>query len=94
MTPTGTVRFAGDGSGAFAPAPHCALAPTKSVGTASCSVNYTISAKHAVEKLSVVGQYGGNANFSNSSGTTKLTVSPLTPVVTLHGGTVTAGGNR
>ena len=78
-TPAGTVTWATDNNGAFTPA-SCTLAG--SGGTASCAVSYTPGAVGGGTHV-ITATYGGNANFTGSSGSQTLAVAKATATVTL-----------
>jgi PKD repeat protein len=75
ITPTGSVGFVSNSTGVFAQ-PSCALAPTGTVGVASCSVNYTpgVTGSHAV----TVSYPGDSSHLSSSGGVTVMVVSAST----------------
>ena len=80
-TPAGTVDWSSTPSGTFVPDP-CTLAPTLTVGVASCTVVFSsmTAAKHTI-----TASYPGDAIHEGSEGSTTVTVTPGPPAtVTLH----------
>jgi hypothetical protein len=76
-SPTGKVNFTTANVGTFLPT-FCMLTagPT---GSASCSVTYTPTSANGSNLIHyLTAAYTGDSNFSNSSGLTPVTVSPLT----------------
>jgi hypothetical protein len=70
-TPTGTVGFSSNGSGAFSPATSCTLAASATTGVASCTVTYTPT---TTGTQTITGAYGGDTTHAPSSGGTSLSV--------------------
>ena len=86
-TPSGTVSWATNGSGSFAPLP-CTLSGTG--GTSTCSVSYKPSVIGSGSHL-ITATYGGDANFTGSSGTKTVTVNTRPVTVTADAKTKTYG---
>jgi hypothetical protein len=88
-TPTGTVGFASDGSGAFNPDTNqCTLTQT-SPGVASCLVTYTphTSATPSPTRTdTITATYGGDSTHADSSGTAAVAVRPTSRADCQHGG--------
>jgi hypothetical protein len=70
-TPTGTVGFSSNGSGAFSPATSCTLAASATTGVASCTVTYTPT---TTGTQTITGAYGGDTTHASSSNGTSLSV--------------------
>jgi hypothetical protein len=88
-TPSGTVSWATNGSGAFTTSP-CTL--SGSGGTATCSVSYTPSAV-GTGTHQITATYGGDANFTGSNGDQDVTVNQATPTLSVTNSPVTYDGN-
>lgn len=87
-TPTGDVRYgqSSAGAGTFANGGACTLAPTGTLGEASCTVTYTATAAGA---QTLTGAYAGsNQSFSSSGSDAHAATLPAPPVAT--GGQATA----
>ncbi len=78
QTPTGTVDWSTDGSGAFEPNP-CTL--TGADGTATCSTTYTPAEVGTGSHL-ITATYSGDDFHTSSSGSQPVTVNPRTITVT------------
>ena len=70
-TPTGTVGFATNASGAFGSSASCPLSATATAGAASCSVSYTPSREGP---HTVTATYSGDPSHTTGSGSTIVTV--------------------
>jgi hypothetical protein len=88
-TPSGTVSWATNGSGAFTTSP-CTL--SGSGGTATCSVSYTPSAV-GTGTHQITATYGGDANFTGSNGDQDVTVNQATPTLSVTNSPVTYNGS-
>jgi hypothetical protein len=88
-TPTGTVGFASDGSGAFDPDTNqCALTQT-SPGVASCLVTYTPHTSGTPSPTrtdTITATYGGDSTHADSSGTAGVAVRPTSRADCQQGG--------
>ena len=86
-TPTGTISWTTNGSGAFTPS-SCALAGTD--GTASCSATYTPGSVGSGSHL-ITASYPGDLSFFSSTGNQTVTVNKLAASVTLAEASKTYG---
>lgn len=86
-TPTGTVAWSSTAGDAFVPDP-CVLAPTATVGVASCTVEYV---PNSAGSVTVTATYGGDATHSGSQGQTTVTVAKRPTSTTVSCGALTVG---
>jgi hypothetical protein len=90
-TPTGTVDWSSTAGGMFVTDP-CPLAPTATVGVASCTVSYTPA---SAGSATVTATYSGDLTHSDSEGQTTVTVAkrPTETSVSCDPSSFEAGGS-
>jgi len=88
LTPTGTVSWTTDGSGIF-DFTQCTLNEV-TVGISTCSVNYTPTSIGTGTHL-ITANYGGDTNYSPSSGTDTVTINKKPASVTPNATSKTYG---